>query len=75
MQSTRTAEYRAFLRLLKRARLSVGMTQHDVAAALRVPQSRVSRCESGERRVDVVELMAFARLYRCSANDLIPKNS
>jgi hypothetical protein len=41
---------------------AVGIT--DVAARLRKPQSFVSRCESGERRVDVVELKAFAQLYR-----------
>jgi hypothetical protein len=28
------------------------------------PQSFLSKCESGERRVDVVELEAFAQVYR-----------
>jgi len=27
------------------------------------PQSYVSKCESGERRIDVIELAAFADLY------------
>jgi hypothetical protein len=34
------------------------------AQALGRAQSYVSKCESGERRVDIVELREFARLYR-----------
>ncbi len=59
----RSAAYRLFLRRLREARQAAGLTQVDVAAKLRRPQSYVSKCESGERRVDVVELMEFARLY------------
>ncbi len=59
----RSAAYRLFLRRLREARLAAGLTQVDVAAKLRRPQSYVSKCESGERRVDVVELTDFAKLY------------
>jgi len=66
MAATRRPEYRKFLARLRAARLRAGLTQVQVAARLRVPQSFVSKCESGERRVDVVELADFARLYRKS---------
>ncbi len=64
MQSVHSGAYRAFRKRLLEARERSGLTQEQVAAALRIPQSRVSRMESGERRVDVVELLAFAQLYR-----------
>lgn len=60
----RSAAYRLFLRRLREARLAAGLTQEQVAAKLRRPQSFVSKCESGERRVDVVELQGFAQLYK-----------
>lgn len=56
--------YRQFLNRLREARQQASLTQVQVARKLRRPQSFVSKCESGERRVDVVELAEFARLYR-----------
>jgi len=38
-----------------------GLSQIDVAATLGKPQSYVSKIESGERRLDVVEFVEFAR--------------
>jgi co-chaperonin GroES (HSP10) len=48
---------------VKNARVAAGLTQTAVARQLARPQSFVSKCESGERRVDVIELQEFARLY------------
>lgn len=57
-------QYRAFLKRLKEARREAGLTQSDVAQHLSKPQSFISKCESGERRVDFVELQYLARIYR-----------
>jgi transcriptional regulator with XRE-family HTH domain len=62
--TTRRPEYRRFLSCLRAAREGSGLTQVEVAKRLGVPQSFISKCESGERRVDAVELAAFARVYR-----------
>lgn len=59
----RSNEYLSFLRRLRRLRLDAALSQSEVARRLEKPQSYVSKCESGERRVDVVELLAFARVY------------
>lgn len=56
-------EYRAILRMVKEARREAGMTQVEVARALGRPDSYVSKCERGDRRIDVEELAEFARVY------------
>jgi transcriptional regulator with XRE-family HTH domain len=63
MGSIYSQRYKAFLVRLRAARKDAGLTQAEVARRLGRPQSFVSKCESGERRVDAVELAEFARLY------------
>jgi len=55
--------YQIFLRKLKNARIEAGLTQKEVSQLLNKPQSYVSKCESGERRIDFVELEIFAEIY------------
>jgi hypothetical protein len=58
-----TKRYRAFLSRLRLAREESGLTQEQVAEALKRTQTWVSNSELGERRVDFVELEDFAGLY------------
>jgi transcriptional regulator with XRE-family HTH domain len=59
----RDPRYEHFIQRLAEARVARNLTQAEVATRLGRPQSFVSKCETGERRVDVVELMDLAALY------------
>jgi transcriptional regulator with XRE-family HTH domain len=52
-------EYQQFLRLLRGAREAAELTQEEIANRLGQTQSFVSKCERGERRLDIVETQAF----------------
>lgn len=58
--SLHTARYEVFRRLLVQARADAGLTQVDVAARLRKPQSYISKIERGERRLDMTEFVDLA---------------
>jgi transcriptional regulator with XRE-family HTH domain len=49
---------------LKEAREYLGLSQQEVADALSVPRTAVSMIESGQRRVDSLELKTLAKLYQ-----------
>jgi len=49
---------------LVQARKDAALTQVEVARRLGRPNSFISKCELGERRVDVVELQQLAKIYR-----------
>jgi len=62
-KSVYTRKYKKLLEHLRLTRIAANLTQADVAKALKRPQSFVSKCESGERRIDVIELIEFCRIY------------
>ncbi len=73
MKSLHTTRYKQFLRRLKAARLETKLTQSEAAKALGKPQSFVSKCESGERRVDVIELEDLAKVYHKPLSYFLPE--
>jgi len=64
--------YREFLKRLRAGRERAGLLQMEVARRLGKPQSYISKCESGERRVDAIELAAIARLYQLPLTFFVP---
>ena len=55
--------YDAFLQHLREARQRAGLTQREAAAKMNRPQSWIAQSETGERRVDVIELLDFLGAY------------
>jgi transcriptional regulator with XRE-family HTH domain len=53
--------YNVFLQHLRHARKQAGLTQEDLARRLGQTQSFVSKCERGERRLDLVEVREFCK--------------
>jgi len=61
LSSVFTKEYALFLEWLIAARKKAGVTQQVLADRLGKHQSFISKYESGERRLDVIEFIAIAR--------------
>jgi transcriptional regulator with XRE-family HTH domain len=58
-----------FRELLKEARVAKDLTQADVAKSLGLPQSYVSKYESGERRLDFVETVLVSEALGMSIKE------
>lgn len=61
MSTGETRAYEALTAVLKRTRKQCGLTQVALAARLDKPQSYVSKYESGERRLDIIEFFTIAQ--------------
>ena len=66
-----TARHKALVAMLIEARERAGMTQTDLANRLGEYQSFVARLESGQRRVDVVELIELAGILGFDAPSMV----
>lgn len=70
-RSRHSPRYTRLKELLVHARTDAGLSQVEVAARLGKPQSFVSKYESGERGLDVVELIEVTAVIGCSPLTLI----
>ena len=57
--------------LLREVRTEAGLRQADLAEQLRLPQSFVSKYESGERRLDILELRQVCEVLRVPLQEFI----
>lgn len=68
-----TKDHQYLVGQLKKARLEVGLNQKDAAKALKCTQSYISKVESGQRRIDVIQLKKFAEIYKKKLNFFIKR--
>lgn len=57
-------EHKYIVEQLKKAREEAGLSQGEVAKLLHRTQSYISKIESGQRKIDVVQLKEFAKIYK-----------
>jgi transcriptional regulator with XRE-family HTH domain len=66
-------KYERLLKALRETRLSSKLTQVEVARHFGAHASFISKIESGERRIDVIELAELCRLYGVSITAFLKK--
>ncbi|EFE21524.1 DNA-binding helix-turn-helix protein [Edwardsiella tarda ATCC 23685] len=73
MSSIYSYEYRLIIKMLKVRRIELKITQAQLAQVLGKPQSFVSKIESGERRLDIIEFVHIARQLSLDLNTVLEK--
>lgn len=70
-KSIHTRDYAAVLRLLRQAREGAGLTQVQLAKALKLTQSFVSKVERGEARLDIIQLRTVLAALDVSLTEFV----
>ena len=72
MKSIRDQRYIEVVALVRKAREKSGRTQGEIAQALGRPQSYISKVETCERRIDIIELLQLCRVVGVTLAEVIP---
>jgi len=70
-KTIRSSGHEALREALIAARKTAGLSQAELAIRLQCHQSLVARLESGQRRIDVVELVVLSRAIGIKATDIL----
>ena len=72
-KSLANKKQKVFLELLYQVRTTSGLRQIDLANKLNVNQSFISKIESGERRIDIIELIEICECLEVNILDFVKK--
>jgi len=70
-KSIYTKEQKALIKTLRHIRKRANLSQSELAAKLGKPQSFVSKYESGERRLDFLEIRSICIAAKFSVKDFV----
>ena len=62
-------QYQYLLEQLCLERKRLGLSQYEVGTKMGMSQSEISKIETGERRVDVMEFKKIISIYRVAENE------
>lgn len=71
IKSLNSKEHKILLEMLYQLRVVSGLRQSDLADLLKVPQSFVSKIESGERRIDIIELREILKCFKTDIKEFV----
>ena len=57
-------EHKYIVEQLKKARKEANLSQEEIAKILGKTQSYISKIESGQRKIDIIQLKKFAKIYK-----------
>jgi len=66
-----SARLRRLTEILTERRKEAGLTQADVARAMGRHQPFIANIESGQRRIDIVELMQLAEIMELNLHEVL----
>ncbi len=72
MRTIGDSRYLEVITRLRLARKTQKLTQGDIAKMISVPQSFVSKYETGERRLDIIELLDICSALGIEIHDVLP---
>lgn len=67
-------DYTNFIALLKSERVRLNLSQKETSQFLGISQSDLSKIESCERRLDILELKKIIHFYRIKQNSSLQKS-
>jgi transcriptional regulator with XRE-family HTH domain len=70
-KSIHTNEYKYFVQVFTECRTKAGLLQVDLAKKLGVHQSYVSKIETGQRKVDIIELREICSHLKITLKEFI----
>lgn len=71
MESAWDSKYASLQATLKELRVQAGITQLELAKCIGKPQSYVSKYESGERKLDFIEVRSVSRCLGLTLEDFV----
>jgi transcriptional regulator with XRE-family HTH domain len=66
-------EYKYFIQIFTEYRTKAGLRQVDLAEKLGMPQSFISKIETGQRRLDIIELRNICSIFNITLPEFVKR--